>query len=190
MAQIASEKKPLDLIYGINDRIPVVAAIPLVIQQIAMLSIDLLIPVMIIDLIGGPASLAQSFVSLMMIGMGIGIILQAWRKGPLGSGFFCAEETGFLYFQASVLAAKAGGLPLLFGMTIISGLFQMFLSKIIQYVRFLFPTEVAGLMVAMSGLAIIPPTMSAFFGIEEGGGCLRCSVSRNRINYFSYCSRP
>ena len=103
----------------------------------------------------------------MMIGIGLGTILQVLRKGVMGSGYFCAEETGFLYFQASALAVQIGGLPLLFGMTTIAGFFQMLLSRIITRIRFLFPTEVAGLMVAMTGIAGIVPGVSAIFGIDE-----------------------
>ncbi|HWR39763.1 MAG TPA: solute carrier family 23 protein [Patescibacteria group bacterium] len=159
-----NEKKPSTLTYGLNDKLPIKVAIPLIIQQIVALSMDLVLPVLIISMIGGARDVVQNFVSLMMIGIGVGTLLQVSKKGPSGSGYLCAEETGFLYFQASSLAVQAGGLPLLCGMTVLSGLFQLLLSKIIQRIRFLFPTEVAGLMVAMTGIAGIAPGVSAIFG--------------------------
>ena len=162
-----SEKKPVNITYGSSDPLPNKVAIPLVIQQIIVLSMDLVLPVLIISMMGGSREIAQNFVSMMMIGIGIGTILQVLRKGSVGSGYFCAEETGFLYFQASALAVQTGGLSLLFGMTIVAGFFQMLLSKIIQRVRFLFPTEVAGLMVAMTGIAGIAPGVGAMFGTGD-----------------------
>lgn len=157
-------KKPLNISYGLNDSVPYRVAIPIVIQQIVVLSMDLVLPVLLISMMGGPRDVAQNFVSLMMIGIGVGTLLQA--RG-LGSGYFCAEETGFLYFQVSSLAVQLGGLPLLFGMTSIAGVFQMLLSRIIPRIRFLFPTEVAGLMVAMTGIAGVIPGISAICGITQ-----------------------
>lgn len=162
-----NEKKPLNITYGLQDKIPARAAIPLVIQQVVVLSMDLIVPVLIISMIGGTREVAQNFVSIMMLGIGIGTILQVLRKGRVGSGYFCAEETGFLYYQASALAVQTGGLSLLFGMTTLAGFFQMLLSRIITRIRFLFPTEVAGLMVAMTGITSIGPGVAAIFGINE-----------------------
>ena len=164
---VKNEKKPKNINYGLHDKIPNKVAIPLVIQQIVVLSMDLVLPVLIISMMGGSREVAQNFVSIMMIGIGLGTFLQVLRKGAVGSGYFCAEETGFLYYQASALAVQTGGLALLCGMTTVAGCFQMLLSKIIPRMRFLFPTEVAGLMVAMAGLASIAPGVSAIFGIDN-----------------------
>lgn len=162
-----NKNKPVNIIYGLDDKPPLKVIIPLVVQQIAVLSMDLVLPVIIISMVGGSREVAQNFVSLMMIGIGVGTILQVSRKGLIGAGYLCAEETGFLYFQASSLAVQTGGLSLLFGMTAISGVAQMLLSRIIRHVRFLFPSEVAGLMVAMTGIAGIAPGISALFGIGD-----------------------
>jgi NCS2 family nucleobase:cation symporter-2 len=42
------------------------------------------------------------------------------------------------------LAGKLGGLPLLFGLTAISGLFEALLSRLVQRLRVIFPPEVHG----------------------------------------------
>ena len=161
------EKKPARIVYGLDDPIPGKVVLPLVLQQMGALSMDLVLPVLIISAMGGTRDTAQNFVSLMMIGIGVGTILQTWRKGPSGSGYLCAEETGFLYFQAATLAVQTGGLSLLFGMTSLAGCFQLLLSRLIQRVRYLFPTEVAGLMVAMTGIAGISAGVMAIFGTND-----------------------
>lgn len=46
------------------------------------------------------------------------------------------------YITASILAGKLGGLPLLFGLTVVSGVFESILSRLVQRLRVLFPPEV------------------------------------------------
>lgn len=161
------EKKPINISYGLHDKVPAKVAVSIVIQQVVVLSMDLILPVLLISMVGGSREIAQNFVSMMMLGIGLGTLLQVASKRWMGSGYFCAEETGFLYYQASALAIQMGGLPLLFGMTTLSGVFQMMLSRVIPRIRFLFPTEVAGLMVAMTGLASIIPGVLAIFGVND-----------------------
>ena len=64
--------KPATLIYGVNDPVPPSSLLPLVVQQVIMLSVDLIFPVLVVAAIGGPIELARNVVSLMMIAMGIG----------------------------------------------------------------------------------------------------------------------
>jgi NCS2 family nucleobase:cation symporter-2 len=51
---------------------------------------------------------------------------------------------GPAFFAASVLAAKTGGLSLMWGMTALAGCFQAGLSRVIHRLRALFPAEVTG----------------------------------------------
>ena len=99
-----SPRRAANLIYGVADPVPVSSLIPLVAQQVIMLSVDLIFPVLIVAAASGTVEMAQTAVSMMMISMGIGTILQAWRNGPVGSGYFCAHETGTPYFPASIMA--------------------------------------------------------------------------------------
>src|SRR3546814_21160195 len=67
-----------------------------------------------------------------------------------------------------MLAAQAGGIGLVFGMTALSGAFGLVLSQIVGRLRKLFPPEVCGVVVLMIGLSIIRVALPLFFGIEEG----------------------
>ena len=73
------------------------------------------------------------------------------------------------YLPASMLAATAGGLPLLYGMMIVSGFLEMILSRLTRYFRVLFPGEVVGVVMFMLGLAIIPFSFPLFFGSGDSG---------------------
>lgn len=161
--------RPANLIYGVEDSIPTSSLIPLVAQQVIMLSVDLIFPVLIVAAVGGTVEMAQTVVSMMMISMGIGTILQAWRKGSVGSGYFCAHETGTPYFPASVMAVQLGGFPLMCGMTLFAGIFQSFLSRIIHRLRILFPVEITGLIVTLMSITFITYALPNFIGLDEQG---------------------
>ncbi|MBP2627129.1 MAG: UraA [Firmicutes bacterium] len=157
-------KKPRDIIYDVDEKPPFQMLIPLVLQQIITLSVDLMFPVLIVSAIGGTTELAQSFVSLMMITMGIGTIVQSYNKGSIGSGYFCAHETNALFFPVSVLAAKSGGFHLMLGMTVLAGACQVLLSRVIHKMRVLFPVEIMGLIIIMVPISLIKYSVFSFVG--------------------------
>ena len=161
--------RPANLIYGVSDSVPAPSLLPLVAQQVIMLSVDLIFPVLIVAAVGGTVEMAQTVVSMMMISMGIGTILQAWRNGSIGSGYFCAHETGTPYFPASVIAVQTGGFPLMCGMTLFAGIFQSFLSRIIHRLRILFPVEITGLIVTLMAITFITYALPNFIGLDEQG---------------------
>ncbi|HWR39452.1 MAG TPA: solute carrier family 23 protein [Patescibacteria group bacterium] len=157
-------KKPSGITYGADDKPPLSVLIPLVFQQIVILSVDLLFPVLIVASLGGPTELAQSLVSLMMITMGIGTIMQSCNKGPIGSGYFCAQETNALFFPVSVLAVKSGGLHLMLGMTVVAGVAQALFSRVVHKLRVLFPVEITGLIILMLPISLIKYSFFSFVG--------------------------
>ena len=161
--------RPANLIYGVSDSVPAPSLLPLVAQQVIMLSVDLIFPVLIVAAVGGTVEMAQTVVSMMMISMGIGTILQAWRNDSVGSGYFCAHETGTPYFPASVIAVQTGGFPLMCGMTLFAGIFQSLLSRIIHRLRILFPVEITGLIVTLMAITFITYALPNFIGLDEQG---------------------
>ena len=169
--------RPANLIYGVSDSVPLASLIPLVAQQVIMLSVDLIFPVLIVAAVGGTVEMAQTVVSMMMISMGMGTILQAWRKNSVGSGYFCAHETGTPYFPASIMAVQAGGFPLMCGMTVCAGIFQSLISRIMHRLRILFPVEISGLIVTLMAITFITYALPNFIGLDaQGKGSLPVSL--------------
>ncbi|MEA3333144.1 MAG: solute carrier family 23 protein [Pseudomonadota bacterium] len=160
-------QKPGNLVYGLDDRPPLVITFFLAMQHISVIVIGFLFPVIIVREIGGSMDDSVRFVSASMLAGGIAVIVQSLRKGPAGSGFLCPEVCGPSYLAASMLAAKTGGLSLVFGMTLVASLFEGILSKIMRHLRVLFPAEVTGMIVMMVGLTVIKVACKNFFG--EGG---------------------
>jgi NCS2 family nucleobase:cation symporter-2 len=59
-----------------------------------------------------------------------------------------------IYLPPSLLAVHAGGLPMVFGMTVIAGLFEAGLSRLLPRLRVVFPPLVCGFIVAAVGLEL------------------------------------
>jgi NCS2 family nucleobase:cation symporter-2 len=160
-------RKPSNLIYGLEDKPPIIITILLAIQHISVISIGFLFPVIIVRQIGGTIEESIRFVSASMLAGGIAILAQSMKKGPIGSGYLCPEVCGPSYLASSLLAAKTGGLSLVFGMTIIASLLEGILAKLLKYLRMFFPSEVTGLIVIMVGLTVIKIAGLNFFGYDH-----------------------
>ncbi|MBU2510083.1 purine/pyrimidine permease [bacterium] len=154
-----------NLIYGVNDRPSFITSLLSGIQHTFVMSSTLILPIVIISEIGGSKLEIQSIVSFSMIAAGLTTILQSFR-GPVGSGYLCPYLSGVPYFAASMKAAWIGGLPLMSGMFLMSGLFESTFSRFVKKLKFLFPAEVTGVVVMMVGIALIPLGVSNFLGIE------------------------
>ncbi len=178
-------KKPANLIYGLDESPPLGTTLLLGLQHILALSSAFVYPVIVLQETGMLAAQAERMIHASMIVMGIATILQTLRHGRTGSGYFCLEQVGPAYVPVSILAVKAGGLPLLAGMTLVSGLFGVVLSRLMGRLRPLFSAEVTGTIVMMVGLALIPVAVSRFLGIAESGGVIDpLSVSIASITFF------
>ena len=178
-------KKPANLIYGLDESPPLGTTLLLGLQHILALSSAFVYPVIVLQETGMLAAQAERMIHASMIVMGIATILQTLRHGRIGSGYLCLEQVGPAYVPVSILAVKAGGLPLLAGMTLVSGLFGVVLSRLMGRLRPLFSAEVTGTIVMMVGLALIPVAVSRFLGIAESGGVIDpLSVSIASITFF------
>jgi xanthine permease XanP len=178
-------KKPANLIYGLDESPPLGTTLLLGLQHILALSSAFVYPVIVLQETGMLAAQAERMIHASMIVMGIATILQTLRHGRIGSGYLCLEQVGPAYVPVSILAVKAGGLPLLAGMTLVSGLFGVVLSRLMGRLRPLLSAEVTGTIVMMVGLALIPVAVSRFLGIAESGGVIDpLSVSIASITFF------
>jgi NCS2 family nucleobase:cation symporter-2 len=135
-------------------------------QHAVVMSSTLALPVVLVQEIGGSTAQVASVVALSMIAAGLGTVLQALGKGPVGSGYLCPNVCGPSYLGVSLQAAWLGGLPLMHGMIMVAGLFEALFSRVVHRLRFLFPSRVTGVVVLMVGVALIPLGSSKFLGIE------------------------
>lgn len=160
-------KKPADLLYGVDEIPPVGVNLLLGIQHIFFLAGGLMIATMIMRQVGGSPDLIQNVVSMSMIAGGLATILQALGKGPFGSGYLCAEGIDPTFISSSIQAGAVGGVPLILGMTTVSGTLECLLSRVMHRLRVLFPPEVAGTVLTMVGLNLVPLMVLYFFGVKS-----------------------
>ena len=147
-------KKPNNIVYGLDDVPPRGVLWLSGLQHVGLVSIFLLVPVLACREAGLPQEKIIDVLSLSMLVMAIGPILQGLRRGPVGSGFLCPPIFAAAYLPASLLALSTGGLALMFGMTIFAGLVEIVLSRLLRPMRPFLPPEVAGFVVAMIGVTI------------------------------------
>src|SRR6185312_7108650 len=84
--------------------------------------------------------------------LGVATFVQSFRLGPIGSGFMCPATCTATYLSPSLLAAKSGGLALVFGMTIFAGLVEAALAPFLRRLRAIFPSEISGIVIFIIGL--------------------------------------
>ena len=146
-------KKPASLVYGLNDTPPLHATLLNGLQQVALISIDLVYPLLVFRIVDTPLQVITSLLGIGVFVLGIGTLLQVSRLGPVGSGYMCPSTFTASYLAPSLLAAKLGGLPLVFGMTVFAGVAEAALAPLLHRLRAIFPAEISGLVIFMIGLA-------------------------------------
>lgn len=83
------------------------------------------------------------------------------------------------------MAVQAGGIPLLCGMTVITGVFQALFSRVVHRLRILFPVEITGLIVTLMAIVFISYAIPNFVDSMKPVAAIRrffcCPVSRWRL---------
>jgi xanthine permease XanP len=123
-----ARKKPGELIYGVDNVPPPLTTLFMGMQHVGLIRIELIYPLLVIQLAGLSPESSVNMLSLAMIALGLTAILQSLPRGPVGSGFLCPSCHTGIFLEPSIAALKLGGLPLVFGMTIVAGAFQSALA--------------------------------------------------------------
>jgi xanthine permease XanP len=147
-------RKPADVTYGVDDAPPLALTVLNGLQHVGVIAISLILPVLVAEAAGASTATSAAMVSFTLLAIAAGTILQVCRHGEIGSGFLCYPSPSVIYFVPALAAARSHGLAMVFGLTIAAGLFEMLLSRLMRRMRPYFPTEIAGLVVLLSGIAI------------------------------------
>jgi NCS2 family nucleobase:cation symporter-2 len=147
-------KKPLNIVYGVDDAPPLGVALFSGIQHVVLISIRLLFPLLVAREAGLPPDQVLDVLGMSMLVMGLAVVLQAIRRGPVGSGYLCPPGFTSAYIAPSLLAARTGGLALVGGMTLFGGAIEAALSRVLRPLRPYFPPEIAGFVVVVVGVTL------------------------------------
>jgi len=146
--------RPPGLLYSVKETPPPAVFIVAGLQQVALMSNSLVYPIILGREAHLPPDRFLDFVSTAMLALGIGTLLLCAKSRFIGSGYLCPAAYTQIYLGPSMHAAQIGGLPLVFGMTVIAGILQTVMAPVLRRIRFLLPPEIAGLVIAVVGLSI------------------------------------
>ena len=145
------------LVYGVDDRLPLFAAIVVSLQQVSAMVVGVITPALLLSsILKFPADDEAYLVSMALLAAAIGTYLQSTRIGPIGSGLLSVTGTSFAFIQPLILCGHAGGLPLMFGMALATVPAQFVLAPFLPRLQRVLPPLVSGIVVVLIGLSIIP----------------------------------
>lgn len=150
---MAVAKKPSNLVYGVGDTPPLPITLLNGIQHVGLIAINLVYPLLIFRVVGAPVDAVTNLMAVGMLVLGMATFLQVIRLGPVGSGYMCPATFTATYLGPALLAAKIGGLPMVFGMTLLAGLLEVGVAPLLNRLRPIFPPEISGLVIFMIGLS-------------------------------------
>ncbi len=147
-------KKPATLAFGLEETPPGSVIWISAIQHMGVCAIFMVYPLIIADQAKLPANQVTNLLQLGFIVLAFATLLQALPRGPVGGRFLAPSIYTGIYLAPSLLAVKIGGLPLMWGMTIFAGLFEIALSRAWSRMRPFIPPESAGLVIVLVGFII------------------------------------
>ncbi|WP_373697935.1 nucleobase:cation symporter-2 family protein [Porphyromonas loveana] len=157
MAATSNEKAPqIDLIYKIEDKPSFKDALFAAFQHLLAIFVAIITPPLII---AGALDLdleTTSFlVSMALFASGISTFIQCRRLGPVGAGLLCVQGTSFSFIGPIISAGLVGGLPLIFGCTIVAAPIEMIVSRSFRYLKRIITPLVSGTVVLLIGLSLV-----------------------------------
>ena len=159
-----------DLLYGFNERPPLRESFFLTLQFIIAPGISLIFPILVLQQLVIPVSpyFAASFISMVMIASAITTFLQAGHFfGPIGSRMFLPISATPIYLAPAIMAVKLGGLPMVFGMSIISGVIQAIMALFVGKIKKLFPPEIAALILILIAIDLFNLGLRQYTNLGE-----------------------
>ena len=147
-------KKPANLVYGVDEEPPRAITVISAVQHVGVIAIFMIYPLVVSRAAHAPAEEIVAILRMSMLALAVAVLLQALPRGPVGSRFLAPSIFTGVYLAPSLLAAKLGGLPLVWGMTMFAGLVEAGLSRVWERLRAFIPPETAGMVVFLVGVII------------------------------------
>jgi NCS2 family nucleobase:cation symporter-2 len=146
--------KPAGVTWAVNQRPPALVLWVAALQHVLLATVTTAFPLLVCEAAGVSHDTTRQVLSASLLAAGIGSVLLSLRSRRLGTGALMPASFSGIFFTTTVAAAHQGGLPLVAGMTILSGLLQIVIGRLIHLLRPYLPTEIAGFAMLMSGLTL------------------------------------
>ncbi len=159
------------LLYGLHDRVPWRAALLVGAQHVLAMFVGIVtVPLLVAGAVGLPREETAYLVSMALFASGISTFLQVGGIGPVGSRLLAVQGTSFAFLLPLIQAGKAGGLPLMLGMSLAFAPVEIVLALCLNRLRRVFTPLVSGVVVLLMGLSLIPVGMKGIAGGLGGNG--------------------
>lgn len=157
MSEPRSESKPVNLVYGLEEKVPLMPAILVSVQQVGAMVIGTITPALILaGILKFDPQTTAYLVSMALIASALGTFLQTTRFGLVGSGLLSITGTSFAFLQPLNQAGSVGGLALMAGMSLAGTPVQLLLAPFLPKLKRVFTPLVSGIVVLLIGLSLIP----------------------------------
>lgn len=151
--------------YGLDQRPPLRAAVPLGLQHVmVMMASNVTIPVILATAIGSSADDTAFLVQMALLVAGIATLIQTIGIGPIGARLPIVQGTSFGFLVVAIPLGQTYGLAAVFGGALFAGVVQVLFGTVFSFVRRLFPPLVAGIVVLVIGIGLIPTGIQLFAG--------------------------
>jgi NCS2 family nucleobase:cation symporter-2 len=158
--------RPSNLIYSVGEKPPALICFANAAQQLTIFAPILVYTMLVMRGSGAGEEAVAHAVSITFAICGVAIIAQAWPGQRIGSGYLITVAPAAAYIPISIAAIRAGGMPLLAGMTMIAGAFEAAFSQVVRRFRPYFPAEVSGLCIVLIGVFIGVLAVRSVFGYD------------------------
>jgi xanthine permease XanP len=157
-------RKPYNIVFGTQLVPPTGLLLALGLQQAIVVSIFLVSIAVIVRAAQLPISQASNLVSLTLLALAPATLLQIGRFGPVGSGLLAVPTSQSVFVPGCVIAARAGGPPMVAGLLLTASCLEMVLSRFLRPIRGILPAELSGLIVMVTGLGVAQAGMDNIVG--------------------------
>lgn len=161
-------RRPTDLIYGADDRLPRTTLGLLAIQHLA--TALALIAYLLAAARNAQLNTAdtQSLLSVTLIGMALATAMQAWG-GRLGAGRLLVHMPNPFMITFAAIAMQRHGMGGMATLTFVGGVVALVISPLMQRLRAVFPPTVAGVVVCFVGISLIGVSVRHAVGLNDDG---------------------
>lgn len=150
-------QRPPEVVYGLDDRVPFPAAAGLAFQHLAVQAIFLVLPAAIAVGYGMGPREATNFLCLSLLAVALFAALQGLRRGAIGAGYQLPAIPSPVFVGIYLLCAGAGlTLERTGALLVVAGVIAMAATLVIRRPQALVPTELAGLVVMLLGVSLVP----------------------------------
>lgn len=170
-------QRPPQLEHGLDDRPGAPQTIALACQQIAIQAIYLILPGLVAAQFGLLPIDVVNFLCLSVAGVGVAGLLQVLGRGPVGSGYPVASIPSPVFVAVYLMAAPGANLAVVSALTVVTGLAGMLLATRLRRLQKLVPTEVAGVVIFLIGLSLLPRAFAAATAPAPTEGAMRAGLA-------------